>query len=47
MSKGRVVQVLGPVVDIEFDHGHLPDILNAIKIVAKRKTPAHAISTLR
>ncbi|MFC5403580.1 F0F1 ATP synthase subunit beta [Cohnella soli] len=32
MSKGRVVQVLGPVVDIEFDHGHLPDILNAIKI---------------
>jgi F-type H+-transporting ATPase subunit beta len=35
MSKGRVVQVLGPVVDIEFDHGHLPDILNAIKIEAK------------
>ncbi|MBO9600491.1 MAG: F0F1 ATP synthase subunit beta, partial [Cohnella sp.] len=32
MSKGRIVQVLGPVVDIEFDHGHLPDILNAIKI---------------
>ncbi|RKP47308.1 F0F1 ATP synthase subunit beta [Cohnella endophytica] len=35
MSKGRVVQVLGPVVDIEFEHGHLPDILNAIKIEAK------------
>ncbi|MGG1314780.1 F0F1 ATP synthase subunit beta [Cohnella laeviribosi] len=32
MSKGRVVQVLGPVVDIEFENGHLPDILNAIKI---------------
>ncbi|MBN2980726.1 MULTISPECIES: F0F1 ATP synthase subunit beta [Cohnella] len=32
MSKGRVVQVLGPVVDIEFDNGHLPDILNAITI---------------
>jgi F-type H+/Na+-transporting ATPase subunit beta len=35
MSKGRVVQVLGPVVDIEFDHGHLPDIYNAIQIVSK------------
>jgi F-type H+-transporting ATPase subunit beta len=35
MSKGRVVQVLGPVVDIEFDHGHLPDILNAIRIERK------------
>ena len=32
MSKGRIVQILGPVVDIEFDHGHLPDILNAVKI---------------
>ncbi|MBB6638093.1 F0F1 ATP synthase subunit beta [Cohnella thailandensis] len=32
MSKGRIVQVLGPVVDIEFDHGYLPDILNAIQI---------------
>ncbi|MEC0248411.1 F0F1 ATP synthase subunit beta [Paenibacillus chitinolyticus] len=32
MSKGRVVQVLGPVVDIEFERGHLPEILNAIKI---------------
>jgi F-type H+-transporting ATPase subunit beta len=35
MSKGRIVQILGPVVDIEFDHGHLPDILNAIKIERK------------
>ena len=35
MSKGRVVQVSGPVVDIEFEHGHLPDILNAIKIESK------------
>ena len=32
MSKGRIVQVTGPVVDIEFDHGYLPDIYNAIKI---------------
>lgn len=32
MSKGRVIQVLGPVVDIEFDDGQLPDLLNAITI---------------
>ncbi|MFC5647753.1 F0F1 ATP synthase subunit beta [Paenibacillus solisilvae] len=35
MSKGRVVQVTGPVVDIAFENGHLPEILNAIKIEKK------------
>jgi len=29
---GRVVQVIGPVVDIEFPGGELPEIYNAIKI---------------
>ena len=29
---GRVVQVIGPVVDIEFEAGHLPAIYNAVKI---------------
>jgi F-type H+-transporting ATPase subunit beta len=38
MSKGRVVQVMGPVVDIEFERGHLPNILNAIKIEKKAAT---------
>ncbi|MFC5451435.1 F0F1 ATP synthase subunit beta [Paenibacillus aestuarii] len=32
MSKGRVVNITGPVVDVEFDRGQLPEILNAIKI---------------
>ena len=31
-SKGRVVQVMGPVVDIEFPSGDLPDIYHAIAI---------------
>ena len=30
--KGRVVQVLGPVVDVEFPQGHLPTIHNAIEL---------------
>ncbi len=29
---GRVVQVIGPVVDVEFDEDHLPAIFNAIRI---------------
>ncbi len=33
--KGRVIQVIGPVIDIEFEGGHLPKILNAIRIPRK------------
>jgi F-type H+/Na+-transporting ATPase subunit beta len=29
---GTVVQVIGPVVDIEFPGGHLPDIYNALRV---------------
>src|SRR4029450_1042579 len=36
---GRVVQVIGPVVDIQFEDGHLPDIYNAWRIVSDA-TPA-------
>jgi F-type H+-transporting ATPase subunit beta len=39
MNKGRVVQVLGPVVDVEFERGHLPEIYNAIKIEKKAQSP--------
>ncbi len=30
---GKVIQIIGPAVDIEFDEGHLPAIYNAIRIV--------------
>ena len=29
---GKVVQVIGPVVDVEFEEDHLPEIYNAIRI---------------
>jgi len=29
---GKVVQIIGPVLDIRFENGHLPDLLNAIEI---------------
>jgi len=32
MNTGRIVQVIGPVVDVEFEEGQLPNILNAITI---------------
>jgi F-type H+-transporting ATPase subunit beta len=32
MGKGKIVQVIGPVVDVEFEAGKLPKILNALKL---------------
>lgn len=32
MNKGRVVSVMGPVVDVEFERGQLPEILHALKV---------------
>ena len=31
-NKGQIIQVIGPVLDIEFENGHLPKIYNAVKI---------------
>ena len=31
---GKIIQVIGPVVDVEFPSGHLPEIYNALKIMA-------------
>jgi F-type H+/Na+-transporting ATPase subunit beta len=30
VSEGRIIRVIGPVVDVEFSPGHLPDINNAL-----------------
>ena len=34
MNKGYVLQVMGPVVDVKFDSGQLPDIYNALKVTS-------------
>ncbi|MEO6525113.1 MAG: F0F1 ATP synthase subunit beta [Gemmatimonadaceae bacterium] len=31
---GKVVQVIGPVLDVEFESGHLPELYNALEISA-------------
>ena len=30
---GKVIQIIGPVLDIKFENGHLPNLLNAIEIM--------------
>ncbi|MCA0971017.1 F0F1 ATP synthase subunit beta [Halobacillus litoralis] len=37
MSNGRVTQIMGPVVDVTFDDGHLPDINNALHVSYEAK----------
>ena len=32
MNKGKIVQVMGPVVDVVFEDGQLPDIKDALKV---------------
>ncbi|MEE8234601.1 MAG: F0F1 ATP synthase subunit beta, partial [Nitrospirales bacterium] len=29
---GKVIQVIGPVIDVEFPPGHLPNIFNALTV---------------
>ena len=37
-NKGRVAQIMGPVVDVRFDEGALPSIDNALIITSGQKT---------
>ena len=38
MNKGRIVQVMGPVVDVVFEDGNLPFIKDALEVVNNGKT---------
>src|SRR4030042_5404730 len=42
MNQGKIIQVIGPVVDIDFSEGHLPFILNAITIPRQNSDGAEA-----
>ncbi len=37
MDKGKIIQVLGPVVDVEFDNGKLPMIKDALEVTRDNK----------
>ena len=40
---GRVIRIVGPVVDVEFDEDHLPAILNAVRIADDGKLTGKSI----
>lgn len=42
MNKGYVTQVMGPVVDVKFERGQLPEIYNALTINYKAKSSDEA-----
>src|ERR1700752_4247047 len=35
LKTGRVIEVIGPVVDVQFEEGHLPLIHNAVRITSE------------
>jgi F-type H+/Na+-transporting ATPase subunit beta len=43
---GKIVQVIGPVVDVEFEAGHLPQIYNALRIVTDHPEKTGAIDVI-
>jgi F-type H+-transporting ATPase subunit beta len=43
MSTGKVVQVIGPVLDVEFPEGKLPAITNALKIKGEYESGGHKV----
>src|SRR5713226_2188414 len=45
MSQGKVVQVIGPVVDVEFEVGKLPAIYNALEVPGAGSTDIFAYSS--
>src|SRR5438067_1073263 len=43
---GKIVQIIGPVVDVEFEAGHLPEIYNALRIVSDSRAPGGKIDVI-
>ena len=37
---GKIVQIIGPVLDVEFPAGHLPELYNALEVKARSDTGA-------
>jgi F-type H+-transporting ATPase subunit beta len=49
-NEGKIVEVIGPVVDVEFPEGDLPDIYNALEIVSDGfdvKDPIHIVTEVQ
>ena len=44
MNKGRIIQVMGPVVDVLFENGDLPHIEDALRVKNGEKTCVMEVS---
>ena len=47
---GHVVQVIGPVLDVQFEAGHLPAIYNAVRVISegfKAETPLDIVTEVQ
>ena len=47
MATGKVIQITGPVIDVEFPPGDLPAIYNALEIERPAARPAMPTATRR
>src|SRR5262245_49497383 len=43
---GKIVQIIGPVVDVEFEAGHLPEIYNALRITKEASGGSEALDII-
>jgi F-type H+-transporting ATPase subunit beta len=43
---GKIVQVIGPVIDVEFEAGKLPEIYNAVRVVSDGKGGGTALDVI-
>jgi len=43
---GKIVQVIGPVIDVEFEAGHLPEIYNALHVLTDGKNGTTALDVV-
>ena len=46
LNVGKIVQVIGPVIDVEFAAGHLPEIYNALRIQSDAQGGREAIDVI-
>ncbi|MFC4386519.1 F0F1 ATP synthase subunit beta [Gracilibacillus marinus] len=44
MAKGYVTQITGPVIDVKFEDGYLPEIYNALKVQYQVEGQAHELT---
>lgn len=47
MKKGKIVQVIGPVIDVEFEPGALPEIYTALTVDQKEPQPVSLVAEVQ